>query len=182
MYVNTHSQPTDRYDWALREDEIPERNDWGCAIYDVDGFHPEIEKWMALGKLLWAMCDGGRAVIDLSVLVDQDKWGWLDVERGTQFLQQHGFIKDHTEGVATVRDVEIVWVHQGQLGADSKPYACLLDQNNLWITVEEAAELFDVCTRTAYEAVRDGSLPSFRIGRQYRIPMAGIRSLLALNG
>lgn len=46
--------------------------------------------------------------------------------------------------------------------------------------VEEVAELLGVGRSTAYEAVRRGDLPSFRLGRRIVIPTAAVRRLLAL--
>jgi excisionase family DNA binding protein len=50
-----------------------------------------------------------------------------------------------------------------------------------WVTVAELAAILGVADRTAYEAVRSGQVPAFRIGRQYRIPTAGLRALLGLE-
>jgi len=50
-----------------------------------------------------------------------------------------------------------------------------------WVTVAELAAILGVADHTAYEAVRIGQVPSFRIGRQYRIPTAGLRALLGLE-
>jgi excisionase family DNA binding protein len=57
----------------------------------------------------------------------------------------------------------------------------ILNSGRLWISVEELSVILGVADRTAYEAVRSGEVASFRIGRQYRIPMASIRSLLMLD-
>ena len=50
-----------------------------------------------------------------------------------------------------------------------------------WVTVAELAAILGVADRTAYEAVRSGEVPAFRIGRQYRIPTARLRALLGLE-
>jgi len=50
-----------------------------------------------------------------------------------------------------------------------------------WITVAELAVIRSVAEATAYEAVRAGQVPSFRIGRQYRIPTVSVRALLGLD-
>jgi excisionase family DNA binding protein len=38
------------------------------------------------------------------------------------------------------------------------------------ITVDQFAELHQICKRTALRLVHDGVIPAVRIGRQYRIP------------
>jgi len=50
-------------------------------------------------------------------------------------------------------------------------------EERLTVTVEEAAELLGVSRSTAYSLVRQGELPSLRLGRRIVVPM---RRLLAL--
>jgi excisionase family DNA binding protein len=50
------------------------------------------------------------------------------------------------------------------------------------ITVEEAAALLGLSRGGAYNAVREGSIPSIRIGRCIRVPSAQLRKMLGLDG
>jgi len=47
------------------------------------------------------------------------------------------------------------------------------------LTVQEAAKFLRLKRSTAYELVRQGVIPSMRLGRQIRIPKAGIEKLIA---
>ena len=49
----------------------------------------------------------------------------------------------------------------------------------LTITVPEAAQLLGVSRMTAYSAVREGTIPSLRIGRRVLVPRAALDRLLA---
>ena len=46
------------------------------------------------------------------------------------------------------------------------------------LTVDEAAALLGIGRTTAYVAVRDGSLPTIRIGRRLLVPRAQLERLL----
>jgi excisionase family DNA binding protein len=46
------------------------------------------------------------------------------------------------------------------------------------LTVEEAAKLLGIGRGLAYEGVRDGSIPSVRIGRRVLVPRARLLALL----
>ena len=50
----------------------------------------------------------------------------------------------------------------------------------LTVTVPEAAQLLGVSRMTAYSAVREGSIPSVRIGRRLLVPRAALERLLTL--
>jgi excisionase family DNA binding protein len=50
------------------------------------------------------------------------------------------------------------------------------------ITVEEMAEIMNLTRGGAYAAVGRGDVPSIRIGRLYRIPVAQLQRLLSGNG
>lgn len=50
----------------------------------------------------------------------------------------------------------------------------------LTVTVVEAAQLLGVSRMTAYSAVREGSIPSVRIGRRLLVPKAALERLLTL--
>jgi excisionase family DNA binding protein len=50
------------------------------------------------------------------------------------------------------------------------------------VTVREAAALLGVGRDTAYAAVRDGTLPSIRLGKRLVIPMAALEKMLADAG
>lgn len=49
----------------------------------------------------------------------------------------------------------------------------------LTLTVPETARLLGVSRMTAYTAVREGAIPSLRIGRRVLIPRAALERLLA---
>ena len=49
------------------------------------------------------------------------------------------------------------------------------------LTVEEASEALGVSRTSAYEAVRNGEIPSIKIGRRVVVPTAALRRLLALD-
>ena len=50
------------------------------------------------------------------------------------------------------------------------------------VTVKEAATLLGIGRDTAYAAVRDGTLPSIRLGKRLVIPIAALNKLLAETG
>ena len=53
--------------------------------------------------------------------------------------------------------------------------------NRLTYTVEEAAAALGISRGLAYEMVREGSIPSLRLGqRRILIPKAGLQSMLAI--
>jgi excisionase family DNA binding protein len=52
----------------------------------------------------------------------------------------------------------------------------------LTYTVEEAAALLGIARGTAYEAARDGSLPTIRLGRRLLVPRARLAELLGNQG
>jgi excisionase family DNA binding protein len=54
-------------------------------------------------------------------------------------------------------------------------------RNDLAVRVDDAALLLDIDRKVAYAAVREGTIPSIRIGRLIRIPTAGLRKLLGIS-
>ena len=52
---------------------------------------------------------------------------------------------------------------------------------DLTVTVEDAAKLMAISRNSAYAAVRDGSLPSIRVGRAIRLPTAKLREMLGIG-
>ena len=50
------------------------------------------------------------------------------------------------------------------------------------VTVKEAATLLGIGRDTAYAAVRDGTLPSIRLGKRLVIPIAALNKLLSEAG
>jgi excisionase family DNA binding protein len=52
------------------------------------------------------------------------------------------------------------------------------DSEILTITVHEAARLLRISRTLAYEAVRNGTLPSVKIGRRLLIPIAALERML----
>jgi excisionase family DNA binding protein len=51
----------------------------------------------------------------------------------------------------------------------------------LTLTVEETAKLLDLSRSLTYEAVRNGTIPSVKIGRRYLIPKQGIERMLNIQ-
>lgn len=49
------------------------------------------------------------------------------------------------------------------------------------ITVDELGELMGVSRSTAYESVRNGEIPSIRLGRRILVPTAAVRRLLLVD-
>jgi excisionase family DNA binding protein len=49
------------------------------------------------------------------------------------------------------------------------------------VTVEDCAALLGLSRNGAYNAVRDGKIPSIRIGRSIRVPSTALRKLLGLE-
>jgi excisionase family DNA binding protein len=58
----------------------------------------------------------------------------------------------------------------------------LLGRPVLTYRVDEAAKLLGVSRNVAYAAVRDGSIPSLRIGRRFLVPKAALHKLLEQVG
>jgi excisionase family DNA binding protein len=50
--------------------------------------------------------------------------------------------------------------------------------DKLTVTVSEAAQLLGVSRMTAYSAVREGTIPSLRIGRRVLVPRAALERLV----
>ncbi|TXN40673.1 helix-turn-helix domain-containing protein [Methylobacterium sp. WL30] len=48
------------------------------------------------------------------------------------------------------------------------------------VSVVLAGRVLGVGRRAAYQAAKDGSLPAFRVGTQYRVPTAKLREMLGL--
>ena len=55
----------------------------------------------------------------------------------------------------------------------------IIPEERLTLTVPEVARLLGVSRMTAYTAVREGTIPSIRIGRRVLIPRAALYRLLA---
>ena len=49
------------------------------------------------------------------------------------------------------------------------------------LSVEAVAELLGIGRRQAYEAVRNGQIPSVRIGHRILVPRAGLERLLSVG-
>jgi excisionase family DNA binding protein len=49
------------------------------------------------------------------------------------------------------------------------------------VTVDEAAALLGMSRAGAYNAIREGNIPSFRVGRCIRVPSMPLRRLLGLE-
>lgn len=54
-----------------------------------------------------------------------------------------------------------------------------MEQENLTMTVEEAAAALNISRSLAYEAARDGRLPCIRIGRRLLISRCALEKMLA---
>jgi excisionase family DNA binding protein len=55
----------------------------------------------------------------------------------------------------------------------------MMSEEKLTLTVPEAARLIGISRMTAYVAVREGTIPSIRIGRRVLVPRAALDRLLA---
>lgn len=53
--------------------------------------------------------------------------------------------------------------------------------NSLTISVDDAAAIFGIGRNAAYEAVKQGSIPSLRIGGRIMVPTARVREMLGLD-
>lgn len=56
------------------------------------------------------------------------------------------------------------------------------DVQRLTLTVDEAAQVLGIGRNQAYAAVRDGSIPSIRIGKRIVVPRAALDRMLAGEG
>ena len=56
------------------------------------------------------------------------------------------------------------------------------DDKRATLTVEEAAELLGIGRSNAYQSVRDGSIPSIRLGKRIVVPVAALERLLNNGG
>jgi excisionase family DNA binding protein len=53
---------------------------------------------------------------------------------------------------------------------------------DLTLSVEDAAVLLSLSRNGAYDAIKEGQIPHFKIGRSIRIPSAALRSMLQIEG
>ena len=58
----------------------------------------------------------------------------------------------------------------------------MLKNYNDMITVNELCEILHICKHAAYALLRDGTIPSVRIGWIYRIPKAEVIKFLKTRG
>ena len=65
------------------------------------------------------------------------------------------------------------------LPAKMAPVKALMEE--LTITVDDAAVLLRLSRHGAYAAIREGHIPSIRIGRVIRVPTAALRATLGLG-
>ena len=54
--------------------------------------------------------------------------------------------------------------------------------SDLALSVEDAAILLGMSRNGAYDAIREGQIPHFKIGRCIRVPSAALRSMLQISG
>jgi excisionase family DNA binding protein len=52
----------------------------------------------------------------------------------------------------------------------------------LTITVEEAGRLLGISRGSAYQAAREGTLPTIRLGRRLVVPVEGLKKMLEAAG
>lgn len=50
------------------------------------------------------------------------------------------------------------------------------------VTVEDAARILGISRGLAYTAVREGAIPSIRIGRRYVVKTAALAAMVSTNG
>lgn len=65
------------------------------------------------------------------------------------------------------------------MDADSDLRKAVMEQ--LTVPVEVAGKVFGLCRVSAYEAVKDGTIPSIRIGRRIAVPTAALRKMLGIE-
>lgn len=58
------------------------------------------------------------------------------------------------------------------------PLESLIAEGRDTLSVGEAGRILGLSRSFAYEKVRDGSIPSIRIGRKYLVPVVQLRALL----
>jgi len=63
--------------------------------------------------------------------------------------------------------------------AKVSPVKALMEE--LTVSVDDAAVLLRLSRGHAYDAVKEGHLPSFRIGRTIRVPTAALRAMLRIG-
>ncbi len=68
---------------------------------------------------------------------------------------------------------------QGQMNTESTPEALEVPAERKTLTVAEAGEALGIGRNQAYQAVRDGKIPSIRIGKRWLVPKAALDRLLA---
>jgi excisionase family DNA binding protein len=56
------------------------------------------------------------------------------------------------------------------------------DDDRLAITVDEVARLLSLKRSTAYHLVNCGEIPSIRIGKRVRVPIAALHKMIAAGG
>lgn len=77
--------------------------------------------------------------------------------------------------VTTLRQLVSLWCHFVQ----PRPTASHMEP--LTITVPEAARALGISRTKAYALTRSGELPSFRLGRAVRVPIAELRAWITTN-
>jgi excisionase family DNA binding protein len=63
--------------------------------------------------------------------------------------------------------------------AKKPPARALIEEPT--VTVDDAAALLGLSRNGAYNAIREGEIPSIRIGRCIRVPSAQLRKMLGLE-
>ena len=58
----------------------------------------------------------------------------------------------------------------------------MLDKYDDVLTVEQLCEILHIGKRLAYQLLKDGAIPSRRLGRIYRIPKKAIENYLMMQG
>ena len=56
-----------------------------------------------------------------------------------------------------------------------------MNQEALTLTVDQTAELLGISRGLAYEAVKDGTIPSVRLGRRILVPRDGLLRMLGAD-
>jgi excisionase family DNA binding protein len=59
---------------------------------------------------------------------------------------------------------------------------CIMSEDRIVLTVEEAAELLGISRPSAYQGVERGEIPHIKIGRRILIPWVALKKLLANAG
>jgi len=77
------------------------------------------------------------------------------------------------------RSTKVAGMSPMRIPAKESPIRRLMQE--LTVSVDDAAVLLRLSRGGAYNAVRDGQIPSIKIGRAIRVPTAALRTMLRIE-